>query len=1212
MNDFFSFTGLLLIVIYVVYCKLHQRIKSLENQIAAQRLIYQKLRESNRELKVEMERIEALVDSRIPTTKPKGETAVSEEATPSARAMPDELAGPPPLPPMSDSLFEEPVRAPQVVAQATQEMEVLIASHASPEPQVATQARQTWEDARPSGIPEESVPSLFSRIPWRDILGRLHLLPPVKSATGDTAESQLAAWWVIRVGLVLLIIAAVFFGVYVSQHTPAWLRVMVLGLVSVGTISLGSKMKDKLEGFGRAIIGGGFALLYFTAFAAYALPATKVIDSPTVGALAQFAALIAAILWSLWKRDQTVATLTLFLGFVSCGFSHSHDLDRFATMGLVLLAATGAFLFATRGWLTSFITALVGSWVGFGVFALHDGLRADSPAFFHLMGTLLALAVVFEAGNLACAARGHHAIGERLRRWLILGNTSAAALLGYGVTRMAHPDQLSTFYFILAFLYFFFTVIHHYRTTDRLVTESLFLKSSALLCLGFATAFSGPLRWLAIAFQAFALLWTARRSGSRWIGAGFVLLLGASIAWFWRDLAVDPPVAWRWLDPFRIAGVGFLVFLTVQLGIHSLWFPHGIGGKGRGQENMGRSFRVIGAFVIGVAALALSFNPVFPGNSDPVWFLLLLAFVIGFVSHFIRVAVPCVAAALPLLACYFIYAVLPQSLSQSVAALSLGATLIGTTFFVSELIRRFWPGTLGGGLEAREIMLLLGLLMLLPFSVALGGAFSVSGNAGIVIFALFPVLACFGLWHRNLALVSGKRGHLSMGIPIAIGVVIVMGGVFTCETSDFLPSALAVAGISLLALKGRADFLHLAGAAVPPILGGFFLLWQWLLMLQNRGLIHDSINVAILLSISVAFAIVLWKRIDTPRWRIVAIWGDALLHALGIFSIHLFFQKYLGEGPDFFAAGLLGLMLFAVSRRFPFRVLAGASWLPVALACFWSIHAANWQGVQSREIWFYLAGFLVLVHLVLAHDSRGKERLDGPENNTGSLELRPHEAISYVSMLAWTLIIFAVVEKHPWQTTALTGLALLGSVLWRWRGIPLIGHLGLVPLAMAFWQSGSNLLLRSDTPGSAMWILTGVLLTALGIAANGMIMASAQRHILCRKITASSPLPWFHGGSALLLVFVACVIDRLVSDNLTTVFWGLSAILLFVSGLFAGLRAYRLTGLIGLICCTVHIFIWDIQDIFYRIIAFFVIGLVMLVIGFLYHRFRERITALDS
>jgi uncharacterized membrane protein len=142
--------------------------------------------------------------------------------------------------------------------------------------------------------------------------------------------------------------------------------------------------------------------------------------------------------------------------------------------------------------------------------------------------------------------------------------------------------------------------------------------------------------------------------------------------------------------------------------------------------------------------------------------------------------------------------------------------------------------------------------------------------------------------------------------------------------------------------------------------------------------------------------------------------------------------------------------------------------------------------------------------------------------------------------------------------------------------------------------------------------LTSLLLTSVSIAANGMIMAAGVRRVLGLKITSASVMPWFHAVGALVIAFSACTIDRLVSDEFTAVFWGLSAILLFVCGLLAGLRAYRLTGLIGLVFCTGHIFIYDIQDTFYRIIAFFVIGLVMLAIGFLYHRFRERISAMDS
>ncbi len=577
---------------------------------------------------------------------------------------------------------------------------------------------------------------------------------------------------------------------------------------------------------------------------------------------------------------------------------------------------------------------------------------------------------------------------------------------------------------------------------------------------------------------------------------------------------------------------------------------------------------------------------------------------IGLPGLVMRRTVPLMAAALPFGFCYIAYAVLPPHTSQSAAALLLGGTLVIAAFGVAEAIRRYWPQALRGGAPVREIALLVGLATVLPFSIALGRTLSLSGNAGIGIFVLFPLVACVALWHRQQRPASGQRVRLSMVFQIAVGVIILIGGAVTCESSDYFPSALAAAGLPLLVMAKRIRIWNVVIAGTLPILGGFFLLWQRLFEAQPSGLIHDSINLAVLLLISTGLAILLWRKILSARLRKAAIWGDALLHVLGIFSLHLFFQKHLTEGPDFLAAGLLGLLLFAVSLRFPFRVLRSVSWLPVALACAAGIVAGNWHGVSGGEIWFVAAGLLVLVHLVLADHFSKKASLQ-------DLITGIPEAASFISVLAWTLITLAAAQS-PWQAALLTGVALLCSLLWRSRSVTWIGHVGLAPLTLAFCMAASLMLAEIDAPGPVGPTLLSILLTAAGIAANGMIMASAVRHILGRKITPASLLPWFHAAGALLLAFIVCKIDRLVSDNLTAVFWGLSAIVLFVSGLFAGLRAYRLTGLIGLVFCIGHIFIWDIQDTFYRIIAFFVIGLVMLAIGFLYNRFRERISALDS
>ena len=1196
MPEFILIAVPLLAVLYVSYGRLRGYIKTLEAQLESQRLAQGKLREAHRELMAELRRVENRLDTGVvkapePASAPAPEREdevkkprATEQAAPST-AVPDVRVAPPPLPVQDEAAR---VRAWLDTRQAS--------THVEPPPAPAS------DNGGTSGFSPFDEPSVFSRIPWREILKRMHLLPPSKSGEDGTAESQLAAWWVIRIGLVLLIIAAVFFGIHVSQHTPPWLRVVTLVLVSLGTIGLGARMRDKLEGFGRAIIGGGFALLYFTAFAAFALPATKIITAPAAGVLAQLAALVTAIIWALWKRDQTVATLTVFLGLVSCGFSHSHDLDRFALVGLVLLAATGSFLFASRGWLTPFITALVGTWAGFGGFALLDWMRGDAPPFFHLMGALVVLTVVFETGSLACVARGLHVPGDTLRRWLILGNTAAAAVIGYVVVRLVHPDQLSEFYFITAALFFVFTMIHHLRTTDRAVTESMFLKSSAMLCLGFAAAFSGPVRWLAIAFQAFALLWTSRRSGSRWIAAGFVVVLAASIGWFWRDLLLDPPAAWRWQDAFRIAGSLWLVFLTTQLALHARWFPDGIGGTDTQHRDQARGFRLIGSLAVGVSALVLAFTPAFPGHADPAWCLLVVAVLIALPAPFIRNAVPCVAAVLPLVSSYIAYVCLPQMTSQGSAGLWLGVVLVLAAFGVSEVVRRYWPETTAGGWVMREVTLLAALATLLPLVIALGGRFQLDGNAGIALYALVPATACAAILHRKRPPADERNTKGSVVFHVLTGILLAAGGAFTCRDSDFFPAALAVAGLPLLAMAARARVWVITLGGAIPILCGFVILWQRFLAGES-GAAVDAINLTVLLAISIGLAIVGWKRVNARRLQKATLWADVVLHGLGVFSLHLYFQKHLGEGADFLAAALLGVGLFAVSRRFPFRALAAVSWLPVVLACAWALPAGNWMGVADGEIGFVVAGAVVLIHLLAARPTCGREPADGRELLAS--------VIACISVIAWSIAALAATDE-PWRPAALTGIALLASALWRWRAIANIGLSGTGPWVIALLMALSRMFREIPSHGHDAALLTAFLLTAAGIAANGMIMAAAVRRVLGVRITPASMLPWFHGMGALVIAFSACAVGQLVNDRLTAVYWGVSAILLFVCGVFAGLRAYRLTGLIGLVLCTGHIFIFDIQDTFYRIIAFFVIGLVMLAIGFLYHRFRERISAMDS
>lgn len=108
--------------------------------------------------------------------------------------------------------------------------------------------------------------------------------------------------------------------------------------------------------------------------------------------------------------------------------------------------------------------------------------------------------------------------------------------------------------------------------------------------------------------------------------------------------------------------------------------------------------------------------------------------------------------------------------------------------------------------------------------------------------------------------------------------------------------------------------------------------------------------------------------------------------------------------------------------------------------------------------------------------------------------------------------------------------------------------------------------------------------------------------------------PWnqrallFHGLIALMLYFWFFAAQQNSLSVYTTVIWGGGALGVFGLGLFLQTRIYRLLGLLGLVLCVPRIFLIDLNSTLYRIIAFVVLGVVLLWVGFSYHRFRHLVT----
>ena len=99
--------------------------------------------------------------------------------------------------------------------------------------------------------------------------------------------------------------------------------------------------------FARGLIGAGWAALYATSYALYAVPAARIVADPFVGSLGTVAVAIGMIWHSLRYRTQAVTAIAYFAAFAAMAVTPSSPL---AVVSLIPLAASLLYVAARFGW----------------------------------------------------------------------------------------------------------------------------------------------------------------------------------------------------------------------------------------------------------------------------------------------------------------------------------------------------------------------------------------------------------------------------------------------------------------------------------------------------------------------------------------------------------------------------------------------------------------------------------------------------------------------------------------------------------------------------------------------------------------------------------------------------------------------------------------------------------------------------------------------
>ena len=505
-EEFLEFlVGLLIVVLLVRWVVLSGRLRRIERQLTvASKFSERYSTESINESIVSLtNRVRALESSRVTVAVSEPEAA----AQPSERPASGEgvarflakvgLGRTPAPPPPTRPVVMEPVVAPPSMLPVVPEPEP------APPPQAipprTLYPRVTQSEPKPLREPAFEAADILSE-PQENWGARFR-----RSFRGQEWETVVGTNWLNKLGVTILVIGiALFLAYQLPELGPAG-KVAAGYAVSAFMLGLGVifERREQLRMLARAGIAGGWAIVYFTTYAMYHVPAAHVVSSEPVDLALLLVVAAAMVTHTLRYRSQVVTGLTFLLAFATVNISRG---SAYSLIASAILAVGLAAISRRRHWFEMEIVGMAAVylnhylWLRPIIEPMHGDIHTF-PGYAASAALLTGYWLIFRASYVLRSVAGRR---EELVSTLaaVLNAVLFVGVMGY---QSVHPERAFEFFLAVGTVEL---VLGQLPVTRRRRTAFVVLTTlgSCLLVAAFPARYSGAalsVSWLA---EAEALL----------------------------------------------------------------------------------------------------------------------------------------------------------------------------------------------------------------------------------------------------------------------------------------------------------------------------------------------------------------------------------------------------------------------------------------------------------------------------------------------------------------------------------------------------------------------------------------------------------------------------------------------------------------------------------------------------------------------------------
>ncbi|MFH1199382.1 MAG: DUF2339 domain-containing protein [Candidatus Omnitrophota bacterium] len=171
-------------------------------------------------------------------------------------------------------------------------------------------------------------------------------------------EINLGKFWLNKIGIIVFSVGVAFLLSYTVARVGALAKISLGYLAAAALFIAGLKFEkiEKFVNYGRVLLGGAWAIAYFTTYAMYHFEASRIIHSQILELFLLAIVALGIILYSLRYKSEALTAITLFIGYFT---SVLGDVGYFTLSSAGLLALVALFLVYKMQWVRFIFLGIV-------------------------------------------------------------------------------------------------------------------------------------------------------------------------------------------------------------------------------------------------------------------------------------------------------------------------------------------------------------------------------------------------------------------------------------------------------------------------------------------------------------------------------------------------------------------------------------------------------------------------------------------------------------------------------------------------------------------------------------------------------------------------------------------------------------------------------------------------------------------------------------